>query len=106
MPQLTVYYSADLSLQPQELLAAVELCIAEHDETAGMCKSRAYPAEYYQHTSCYLQVRLLTKPHRDSLFMNQLLEKLTKMARTFLPQHVHLAIDLDFSSKFYQTITT
>ena len=50
MPHLEVKYSSDIELDINCLFNQVELVINELDSSAGVCKSRAYPAKNYKHS--------------------------------------------------------
>ena len=104
MPQLDLKYSADLPLNPKAIFIAMEAAIQSLDESAGICKSRAYPATDYLHRHIYCQVSVLNKPHRDEVFMTLLHKKLLETLTAFIPDECYYAVELTFTSNYYATL--
>lgn len=103
MPQADLLYSADLDLDASAILAAVEATILNHDDGAGACKGRAYPAPGYHHTHVTLRVTMLSKPHRDAAFTSALLNSLEAVLRDRILQPCELALGVEFSGAHYKT---
>ena len=103
MPHAELKYSSDLYLDASTVLAAVEQVILGHDSGSGDCKGRAYPAEVYHHTHCLLNVSMLTKPHRDAKFTNDLVQALKDELSKHLYKECYLSIGIDYSDDTYFT---
>ncbi len=103
MPYVTCYYTKDLNFAVKPLLQAIESTINAIDSSAGLCKSRAYPAQDYLHPHVYLEVAVLRKPHRDKVFMENLVNKLKAVVEADVPAGCHYALSLDFVGDFYIT---
>lgn len=104
MPQLDLKYSADLELNPTVIFTAMEAAIQSFDSSAGICKSRAYPATDYLHQQIYCEISVLNKPHRDDTFMQELHQKLIETLERYIPKNCHYAVKLDFSGGYYATL--
>lgn len=103
MPQVDIKYSSDLQVDIKKLFQDVENIINELDSSAGVCKSRAYPAMDYLHTHFYLRVALLRKPHRGKIFMEECLKRIKHNIEQTLPSGCYYSIELVFSSEYYVT---
>lgn len=103
MPQIDLKYSADLTLDTDEIFQAIEALLGEMDASAGACKCRAYPATDFLQTHALLEVKVLPKAHRDELFMQGCLNQLETLMKTHLPEGCYLAIEVGFSGAFYLT---
>ena len=103
MPQVELNYSQDIEINPIELFQAIEQCIDEMDDSAGICKSRAYPATSFLHTHALLTVTLIDKPHRDQDFMRALLHKLRNLGKLFFKAEYYFAVQLKFAGPYYDT---
>ncbi|MCL1126170.1 hypothetical protein [Shewanella surugensis] len=103
MPHTELKYSNDLTLDTEAIFTAIEWCINQKDPSAGVCKSRAYPASEYQHTHVYISVSLLNKPHRDGAFSQSLLEVLNSEIKSLLIQDCYFSLELNYVSDYYLT---
>ncbi|AKS45495.1 hypothetical protein SAMN05444287_0591 [Octadecabacter temperatus] len=103
MPQADLKYSSDMDIDAEGLLAEIEAVIGDFDSGAGKCKGRAYPAASYQHSHVFLTVQVLEKPHRDDVFMQTLLEKLTNTVDKHIKQACSRSVSVDFLPKYYAT---
>ena len=106
MPQLELKYSADLALDPTAIFTAMESTIQSLDTSAGICKSRAYPANEYLHSHAYCHINVLKKPHRNTAFMQQLHEALIEVLKNHIPKGSYYAVELDFSSTHYAALVS
>lgn len=103
MPQADLKYSADLEIEPVELLARIEAIIDEHDSGAGACKGRAYPTAEYHHSHLLLDIAVLSKPHRNDEWANALLGKLEHALAQYIPKPCHVAVGIGFLSPYYRS---
>jgi 5-carboxymethyl-2-hydroxymuconate isomerase len=104
MPQINMNYSNDIkTIDFHKLFKDMEVTINEHDSTAGICKSRAYPTDIYHHTHIDISVLLIKKKHRDENFMRQLQEKLILVCKNHVPLNCLYSINLIFSGDYYFT---
>ncbi len=103
MPQADLKYSIDMDIDAAGLLAEIEAVISDFDSGAGKCKGRAYPAGCYRHSHIFLSVQVLEKPHRDDVFMQTLLEKLTNTVDKHIHQGCSRSVSIDFLPKHYTT---
>lgn len=103
MPQVDLKYSHSISLDAERLLNDIELLIYQCDDSAGACKSRAYPADTYRHHHVLLEASFLRKPHRDEAFMKNMRDKMAVMLVSYLPKACYYAIELRFSGDYYLT---
>lgn len=103
MPHAELKYSADLALDAATILAEIEDTILRHDNGAGACKGRAYPAEVFHHTHVILTLSLLTKPHRDAAFTQALMADVEAVVKARLPAPCHFSFGLDYSTGAYIT---
>lgn len=103
LPHAELKYSSDLELDVQSLLRSVEQVILRHDSGSGACKGRAYPADIHHHSHCWLNVSMLTKPHRDSTFTKALLRDLEAEMGRHLRQKCFLSLGIQYSDENYAT---
>ena len=101
MPQVEIRYSDDLDIQVESLFSQIAAAINEMDSSAGICKSRAYPATQFLHTHMFLSMMILKKPHRDNGFIQTLRARLDKIVSSFLPAGCYYSIELIFSGEHY-----
>ena len=101
MPQVSLFYSNDISLEKKPLFKAIETTISQLDSGAGACKSRAYPCQEYQHSHILLEVLLMKKPHRDKAFMASCLKKIETAVSSYIPTGCYYSIAVDFLSEYY-----
>lgn len=104
MPHVEIKYSDNIELNINSLFDAIETTINELDSSAGMCKSRAYPAVNYKHTHIMIDVWLLSKPHRNQTFNRTLLEKLQKVIRNQAPENCYVSLQLYYRDTNYRTM--
>ena len=104
MPQINMLYSSDIkTVDFHKFFSDMEVIINEHDPSAGICKSRAYPADIYLHTHIDVSVFLIKKKHRDEKFMRELQEKLISVCKDHIPLNCLYSINLTFSGDYYFT---
>lgn len=103
MPQVELNYTDDLFIEAEVLFDHIERALNEIDPTAKTCKSRAITSSQYLHSHVYLDVRLLRKPHRDEVFMQQCLKKLDEVLKPYIPLNTYYSIQVDFSGPYYLT---
>lgn len=48
MPHVEIKYSDNVDIGTHKIFDAVEKIINDHDASAGVCKSRAYPCAQYK----------------------------------------------------------
>jgi hypothetical protein len=107
MPQLDLRYSDDLNhIAFESLFRQIEAVINEIDDSAGACKSRAYPTDSYLHTHVYLCMKLLKKEYRDAAFMKKCRDAIEVLLKQVLPKNCFYAIELNFSGEYYLTSMT
>ncbi|MCR9125266.1 MAG: hypothetical protein NXH82_03975 [Rhodobacteraceae bacterium] len=103
MPHAELKYSADLTIDPQAILAEIEAVIARHDPGAGACKGRAHAAPVWNHSHILVQVVMLAKPHRDAAFTETLIGALEQAVKARLTQPCFFSLSLDFNGPGYVT---
>ena len=103
MPQVELKYSDNLCLQFESLFEEIERAINFQDPSAGLCKSRAYPAESYLHSHLFLNISLMKKPSRDDQFIKALSEEMECIIKVHLPQSAYYSIQINFLSEHYIT---
>lgn len=103
MPHADLKYSADLNIDPRELLSGIEAILQKHDAGSGDCKGRAYPAAISHHRHLIANISLLPKPHRNEAFMSALREDLARYLRAHLPRPCWMSLDVAFSGAHYVT---
>lgn len=104
MPHVEIKYSNDVEFSVNGLFEAIETTINELDSSAGVCKSRAYPAVNYKHTHIMIDIWLLPKPHRDQAFNQLLLEELQKVIRNQISENCYVSLQLYYRDTNYRTI--
>lgn len=103
MPQVDLNFSCDIKLDVDSIFEAVEFVINRLDSSAGVCKSRAYPAVEFRHTHVLIRIAVLKKSHRDDNFMQTCLDNLKKELVKYIPEGCHYAIELFFMGDYYFT---
>ena len=103
MPHVEIKYSDNLNIDTKNIFDDIESTINQFDSSAGVCKSRAYACHEYKHTHLLLTVDLLTKPHRDETFTNNLSEELQKVVKKYLTQSLYFSLDIKYSGPYYYT---
>ncbi|MEN9343399.1 MAG: hypothetical protein RLZZ453_186 [Chlamydiota bacterium] len=104
MPHLEVKYSADIELDVNVLFDQIESAINELDPSAGVCKSRAYPAKSYKHSHVMIEVWLLPKQHRNYAFTQALLQGLKDCVKKKVANHCYISVQLHYRDANYVTI--
>lgn len=103
MPQVELKYSNNLKLYAEGIFQTIESVINDLDDSAGVCKSRAYPAAEYKHSHVLISVALLPKAHRDDGFMQNCVNSLKAALQQYMPEDIYFALDVFFSGKYYVT---
>ncbi len=103
MPHLEIHLTKDIKVDLDVLFAAVETILNEFDQTAGVCKSRAYIAEYYKHSHVMINLYLLPKKHRDDAYSKNLLDHLKEYVRGYIPFDSYLSLQIYFRDEYYLT---
>ena len=104
MPQVEIRYSSDLSdIHLAELFNKIEQEINLIDDSAGLCKSRAYMSDQFRHSHIFVEILVMNKPHRDQAFMEKLQQKLSQLIIPYVPKNCHYSIKLDFLGQYYLT---
>lgn len=103
MPQCDLKYSADLPLDATALLQSIEDVFAKHDDTAGDCKGRAWPAALFLHDHLLAEITLLRKPHRDAAFMERLEADLFACLKRAAPKGCWVSMTVSFAPDNYRT---
>jgi|JI9StandDraft_1071089.scaffolds.fasta_scaffold04512_6 5-carboxymethyl-2-hydroxymuconate isomerase len=104
MPHLEIKYSADIELDVNVLFDQIESAINELDPSAGVCKSRAYPAKSYKHSHVMIEVWLLLKQHRNHAFTQALLKRLKDCVKKKVADHCYISVQLHYRDANYVTI--
>lgn|SRR3990167_9658664 len=104
MPHLEIKYSADIALDVECLFDQIESVINELDPSAGVCKSRAYPAKNYKHSHVMIEVWLLPKQHRNQTFTQVLLKTLKDCVKKQIANHYYISVQLYYRDSNYLTI--
>ena len=103
MPHVEIKYSNNLKLDMLSLFDSIEKTINEKDDSAGECKSRAYPCSEYKYSHLLVNIALLTKAHRDKVFTQDLSKKIEKTIKTHLHQSAYFSLNIEYSSSYYTT---
>ena len=103
MPHLEIHLTKDIKVDLDALFAGVETILNEFDQTAGICKSRAYIAEYYKYSHVMINLYLLPKKHRDKAYFTNLLEQLKKYVMRCIPVDSYLSLQIYFRDEYYFT---
>ena len=101
MPQVSLFYSNNISIETKPLFKAIEATISQLDSGAGACKSRAYPCQEYQHSHILLKVLFMKKAHRNKAFMESCLTKIEDCVMKYIPENCYYSIAVDFLSEHY-----
>lgn len=104
MPHVEIKYSSDLKLDLDSLFESIESTINQLDSSAGVCKSRAYPASIYKHSQVMVDIWLLEKPNRNEIFNEKLLQALQIAVRKYVPVSCYVSLQLSYRDKNYRTI--
>lgn len=107
MPSLDLKYSADLKINTTKLFKAVEDTVKAHDAATGACKARAYPAQQFQHTHCYIEIALLTKDNRDDAWTQKLIDDLeilltTELAKASEGKQIAWGVNVSYASPYFR----
>ncbi len=104
MPHVEIKYTNDIELNDNALFDSIETTINTLDSSAGVCKSRAYPAVRYKHTHVMVDIWLLPKAHRNEAFNQRLLDALENAIKNQLPQDCYISLEIHYRDKCYKTI--
>ena len=103
MPHADVKCSSDLDLDFDAIFAAIEGTIQAHDAGSGDCKCRAYPTNIYRHTHVLINLAMLTKPHRDDAFTQNLMNDLEANIKALITQDCFFSLGLAYNDASYVT---
>ena len=103
MPHVEIKYSDNLDIDSNKIFDDVERIINEKDMSAGECKSRAYPCSQYKYSHMLVTLSLLTKPHRDDVFTQNLSVEIEKTIKLHLKQSLYLSLNIEYSLDYYTT---
>ncbi len=104
MPHVEIKYSADIEIDVRSLFNQIESAINKLDPSAGVCKSRAYPAVSYKHSHVMIDIWLLPKPHRNHIFTQSLLKKLRDCINEQVANRCYISVQLYYRDDNYATI--
>jgi 5-carboxymethyl-2-hydroxymuconate isomerase len=103
MPHVELKYSDNLKLNSTEIFDTIETVVNTLDSSTGNCKSRAYPTTIYKHSHLLISISLLTKPHRDDAFSQQLSHNILAAIQPLLNTSAALSIELRYMNDSYIT---
>lgn len=103
MPHAELKYSADLAIDPADILSAIEQTILRHSPEAGACKGRAYPATVFHHTHFLASISMLAKPGRDAAFIAAVTRDLEFEIKKRISQRCYFSLDVGFTGQIYVT---
>ncbi|GIC76875.1 hypothetical protein [Moritella sp. F3] len=103
MPHVEIKYSDNLNINVDTIFNDVESIINGKDASAGECKSRAYPCSQYKYSHILVTVSLLTKPHRDKAFTQNLSLEIEKAIKVHLKQSLYFSLNIEYSLDYYTT---
>lgn len=103
MPHVEIKFSDNLNINTDNIFDTVEKIINKKDKSAGECKSRAYPCAQYKYSHILVTVSLLTKPHRDIVFTQNLSLELEKAIKSHLKQSLYFSLNIEYSLDYYTT---
>lgn len=103
MPHLEIKYSADIELDAELLFDKIESTINKLDPSAGVCKSRSYPAKSYKHSHVMVEVWLLQKQHRNQAFTQALLKEIKNCIKKQIANYCYVSIQLHYRDANYET---
>ena len=95
MPQINIFHSSDITI-PSDFLSQIEATIQKHENNSVPCHGRVFTATQHHHSGAMLDIAVLAKPHRDSAWLQQLTEALTKVMQAALPKGVRCGIEIRF----------
>ena len=103
MPHVEIKYSDNLAFDTNNVFDTIEEIINQKDSHAGECKSRAYPCSEYKYSHILVTVSLLTKPHRDNVFTENLSSEIEKAIKAHLNQSAYFSLNIEYSLNYYTT---
>ncbi|OUR83822.1 hypothetical protein A9Q75_04150 [Colwellia psychrerythraea] len=103
MPHVEIKYSDNVEFDMDKVFDAIEEVINKKDNSAGECKSRAYPCSQYKYAHILVTVTLLTKPHRDKIFTQKLSSEIEKVIKAHLKQSLYFSLNIEYSLNYYTT---
>lgn len=103
MPHIEIKYSDNLNIDFDKVFDIVEKTINKHDNSAGVCKSRAYPCSQYKYSHMLTRIFLLTKPNRDEIFTQNLGKEIEKEIKNHLNESLYFSLSIEYSSSYYLT---
>ena len=103
MPHVEIKYSDNIEIDADKIFDRIENTINSHDDSAGVCKSRAYPCSQYKHTHLLVSISLLTKPHRNKAFTEKLSAEIEKIIKAHLKQSLYFSLNIEYSLAYYTT---
>ena len=103
MPHVELKYSDNLQMNSNKIFDAVEKVINNSDPSAGECKSRAYRCSEYKYSHLLVTISLLSKPHRDKAFTQNLSVDLEREIKNFLKQSLYFSLNIEYSLEYYTT---
>lgn len=103
MPHVEIKYSDNLDIDTNKIFNVVEKIINKIDMSAGECKSRAYPCYQYKYSHILVTVSLLTKPHRDKVFTQNLSIEIENAIKVHLKQSLYFSLNIEYSLDYYTT---
>ena len=104
MPHVEVKYSKDINLKIDDLFNSIEGIINKVDPSAGVCKSRAFPTQFYKHSHVLLELWLLPKDHRNQAFTESLLTSIEQLLKRQLPKDCYTSVQLYYRDTNYRTV--
>jgi len=105
MPHIEIKYSNNLEIDTDKLFDAIEKTINEKDDSAGVCKARAYPCFTYKYSHLLITISLLKKAKRDEVFTQNLSYELEKVIKEHLHQSAYFSLNIEYSLSYYTTNT-
>lgn len=103
MPHVEIKYSDNLDIDTHKIFDEVEKTINQNGMSAGECKSRAYPCSQYKYSHVLVTVSLLTKPHRDNVFTQNLSREIETAIKAHLKQSLYFSLNIEYSLDYYTT---
>ena len=103
MPHVEIKYSDNLDIDTNKVFDDIERIINEKDLSAGECRSRAYPCSKYKYSHILITVSLLTKPHRDKVFTQNLSIEIEKVIKIHLKQSLYFSLKIEYNLYYYTT---
>ena len=103
MPHCEIKYSDNLDFDAEAILSLVETVVNTHDANSHECKGRAYPSAQYHRSHLHITVSLLSKPHRDEVFTQALMNDLEEQIKARLQQSCYFSLMIEYSPAYYVT---